>query len=94
MKVRRSSLTLSIAADSDGSANATYNKFHTDYLAKTVHGVVFTCGQTAATTTKFSLPQAQIRSLTRAEGNGYQLLNVEYNLTHTTDNSEFTITIS
>lgn len=87
------SLTLSIAADSDGSANLTYNKLHADYEAKTVHAVVFTCGQTAAARVTFSSPQCQIRNISRAEGNGYQLINVEYNLTHTTDNNEFTITI-
>ena len=88
------SLTLSIAADSDNAANLTYNKLHTDFLAKTVHAVVFTCGQTVATRFVFSIPQAQIRNVSRAEGNGYQLVNVEYNATHSTDNSEFTITVN
>lgn len=87
------SLTLVIAADSDNAANLTYNKLHTDMLAKTVHGVVFTAGQTAASRTQFSIPQAQIRSVTRTEGAGYQLVNVEYIQTHTSDNTEFTVTI-
>lgn len=87
-------LSMVLACDSDGSAGVTYAKFYSDYLAKINHTVAYTQGTTTGNKARFNFPQAQIRGLSRQEGDGYILLTVDYRITHTTDNSEFTITIT
>lgn len=87
-------LTAVIAMDNDTGSNLTYAKFHTDFLAKTVHNVTFTQGQAAANKCKFTVPQAQISALSRQEGDKYLLMTVEYIDTHTSADSEFSLVVS
>jgi len=86
-------LTLVIAADSDNSANLTYNKLHTDWTGKVVHSVVFTQGTAVGSRCKYTLSQSQISDLSRTEGDGYHLINLSYDITNTTDDTDFSIAI-
>lgn len=85
-------LTMVMALDTD-SAGLTYPKFLNDYHNKVTHAVNFTHGQTALNRCLFTFPQAQISRISGQEGDGYVLATVEYELTHSTDNSEFSIAI-
>lgn len=85
-------MTLVIAADKD-TGIITYDEWYTDWLNKTTHNVVFTQGTATANRCKFSAPQAQITRLSRSEGDGYLLMTVEYALTHTTNETEWSIAV-
>lgn len=86
-------MSVSLAIDSDASATLLYNEWYSDFLAKTTHNVSWTLGTATANRVQFSNPQAQIQRIALAQGRDYMLLNVDYGVTHATNESEFTISI-
>ncbi|MGE0289032.1 MAG: hypothetical protein AB7P16_22305 [Bradyrhizobium sp.] len=86
-------MSVSFALDSDASAAITYAEWYADWLAKTTHDFTFTLGTAAANRVQFATVQAQIQRLSLAEGRGYNLINIDYGVTHTTNETEFSIKI-
>lgn len=62
-----------------------------DYANAKTHNVTFYHGTTAHKKTKFTFPQAQIVDVAYADDNGIRTYNISYNLTHTSDDSEYKI---
>jgi len=85
-------MTLVMAADKD-TGGLQYDEFYADWLNKATHNIVFTQGTATGGRIRFTAAQAQITRLSRSEGDGYLLLTSEYALTHTTNETEFSIAI-
>lgn len=85
-------MTLTIAADKD-TGGIEYQELYSDWLNKVTHNINFTHGTATGNRMLFTMPQAQINRLSRSEGDGYLLITLEYGITHTTDETEFTVKI-
>lgn len=89
----RPSLTMSIAMDT-GAANVTYPNIYANLFASSTHAVVFTVGTATGNKVAFSFPTAELTNVRLREGDGYLIGDLEYDVTHATDETEFSITIT
>lgn len=89
-------LNVSIAIDTQaaGAGVVTYPKLYADLTSVTTHQVEFTCGTAVGNKSKFTFPTAELTNITLREGDGFLIGDLAYNVTHATDETEFTIVIT
>lgn len=87
----RPTLRVTIAADT-ASANLDITDIPPDITGRTDHGVEFLYG-TNPNAMRFAFPTAQLLNWTTGNVNGYQVLNLEYLISHSTAESAFTIDV-
>lgn len=86
-------LTLSIGMDTTASSSTQLSAvtMYNHFTANTTHSVNYQTGTTAGNIWKLTCPKAQLRNIRYEEGDGYMLMRLEYNVTHSGENTEFTL---
>lgn len=89
----RPTMTLDIAIDKDGSANLTYPNIYAHLMASTVHDFEFTHGSGTGKEITFAATEAELTGFSLRDADGYLAGTLAYDVTHSTDEGEFSIVI-